>query len=424
MKSRYFTFVLFLTFFFLIPKPTIAQSCEDSSKCSDPDPGNRYICIAKLTTLCQNLLNSEQQKERTLKSQLTYLETQFRFTQLKIDETSAQINKLENEISILSDGITKLSTTLDNISKVLLADIIQTYKYGNYSTIDLLFSSHGFTDLLEKLKYIKVAQAYDKKKLYELQVTKLVYNDQKRNKLIKQAEAEKLNENLAAYKVQLDQQKKDKAELLSETQNDEGRYQQLIAKLHADSDSLARALGAGGIKLGSVNKGDRIASVGNSGCSTGPHLHFEVITSAHIAKVKLGSDKLVDTIVVDNNQPINGGLDHRTDPRQYIQQGKLVKPTAEYTDNDTCSYSTNPTDPSCNYGDISTRFKQSYLMGIHSGLDIVDFWGAPIYAADSGDSYAFADSQVCNVPGTSGTIGKGIAIDHHNGIVTLYWHIP
>ncbi len=403
-------FILFLlTFSFaasVFLYPIYAQSTDDLSK----QLQDKQAQIQQLETQ----LAQSQKQEQTLKSQLNLIDGQTKVTTLKIEETNLKIEKLQREISDLASRIDRIGVTLDKLSEILLQRIVQTYKYSNtVSTIDLLFSSHGFADLLERLKYIQVAQAYDKKKLYELQATKLAYNDQKQDKETRQTEAEKLNKNLEVYKKQLAEQKKAKDQLLSETQNDENKYQQLIAKLKADSDSLARALAGGGVKLGSVNKNDRIAVVGSSGCSTGPHLHFEVITPARI-----DGGKIVDN---SSGQPIGWGLDHRVDPRPYIQQGKFARPVAEYTDNDACS-----NDGSCSNGDISTRFGQTYYIlssagTQHTGLDIVDYWGAPIYASDSGDSYAFSDTQSCRI---SGTVGKGVAIDHHNGIVTLYWHVP
>lgn len=361
---------------------------------------------AEITKL-EGQLADAQKQENTLKSQLTIIDGQAKITALKIDETNLKIEKLKREIADITGRIDRISQTLDTLSEVLLNRIVQTYKYSNVGTIDLLFSSHGFADLVERIKYIQVVQAYDKQKLYELQATKATYNDQKNDRQIRQTEAEKLSKDLEKYQQQLVDQKKQKDELLQETRNDENKYRELITKLRADADSLARALAGGGVKIGPVNKGDRIAVVGNSGCSSGPHLHFEVITPAKIDNGR---------IVTDSGGSIGWGLDHREDPKPYIDSGRFAKPVAEYNGNESCS-----NDGPCHNGDISTRFRQSYFLGTHTGLDIVDYFGAAMYAADSGEAFAFSDSQACYL---TGTVGKGVAVDHHNGIVTLYWHIP
>ena len=343
-------------------------------------------------------LAQAQAQEKTLNSQLQFIDAQNKLTQLKIEEAEFQIRKLDKEIEDLSGRIDRLSLSVDALSQVLLERIVKTYKYSNASTLDLIFSSHGITDLLERLKYIQVAQANDKKVLYQLQATKTTYNDQKQDRETRQAEKEKLKKDLEEYKVKLTEQKKAKEDLLRVTKNDEKKFQDLLAKLRADTDSISRALAGAGTKLGPVKKGERIAGVGNSGCSTGPHLHLEVMTPAHVE----------NGIII--------GRENKVNPKPYIDSGRFAKPTSSYNGNDCSQGGT-----TCNQGNISTQFGQVYFLGTHSGIDIPDFYGASIYAAEDGEAYATADTKSCYL---TGTVGKGVFVDHKNGVVTLYWHIP
>lgn len=387
-------FLLLFSLVLIFAYPASAESNDDITK----QLQDKQAEIQKLESQLTNTIH----QEKTLKSQLNIIDGQTKVTSLKIEETDLKIEKLKREISDLSTRIERIGVNLDVLSEILLQRIVQTYKYNStISTLDMLFSSHGFADLVQRLKYIQIAQTYDKKKLYELQATKMSYNDQKQDKQVRQTEAEKLNKELENYKTQLDQQKREKEELLSVTKNDEAKFQNLIAQLKADTESLQRALGGGGVQLGDRKKGDRIATVGNSGCSTGPHLHLQVMTPARI-----------------ENNAITGQA-NIVDPKPYLDSGKFAKPVGEYSGRDCSEGNT-----TCNNGDISTRFRQWYnVLGgsYHTGLDVADSFGAPIYAADDGTAYLFSDTKSCSL---TGTVGRGIAIDHHNGIVTLYWHIP
>ncbi len=372
MRKWYFLVSIF-ALFLLSVNCIYAETKEESS--------NRLNEIQKQINETQAKISDLQGQEKTLSSQIAVIDNQIKLTELKIDSTKAQISDLSLDIDTAEKKIDKLDESLDKFSEVLLNRIKATYQIGSNTGFSVLLSSNNVSDFVTRANYLRIAQAHDKKLIYDTFQAKNDYENQKEIFEKKKATVVKLRKDLEVYNSQLDKDKEGKEQLLSVTKNDEASFQSLLGRLRADAASINQALGNIGAKIGPVNKGDVIAGVGSSGCSTGPHLHLEVYTNA-----KVENGRVVGT---------------RVDPKPYLENSSYAQPVPGFP------------------GNVTTWYGEVYFLGTHTGIDISNPYGTPIHAMDSGEAYA--TSATCSY---NGSLGKGIIVDHKNGMVTLYWHIP
>ncbi|MBL7159425.1 hypothetical protein ISS85_03045 [Candidatus Microgenomates bacterium] len=253
-----------------------------------------------------------QSKAKTLSSQITYMNTQITLTGLQIQDTLEKIEKLAIEIVSLSEKIERLEGSLTSVSEILLNRIISTYKTGKVPPVYLLFSSEGFSDLLLRAKYLKIAQLHDKKLMMQMQSTKENFGAQKDLREEKKEEQESLKAKLEIQKQALAQQKKDKEHLLTVTKNDEKRYQELLAATRAELEAIQSIIAGKGeeTEVKKVGQGEKIATIiaGKSACSTGTHLHFEIRDNGEV-KNPFSYLKSIDLIDDSGGDPHNASGD-------------------------------------------------------------------------------------------------------------------
>ena len=129
-------------------------------------------------------------------------------------------------------------------------------------------------------------------------------------------------------------------------------------------------------------------------------------------------DKIVSSLGdFDLSLHIEGGkiVGNRTNPHNFLNSGKLGPPLRGYPGD---------TIITTEYGDTYYIFKASGT--VHTGLDIAprtyEGVGRAVLSSDNGIAYSTQAPCNYNIAGGS-SMGKGVIVDHQNGIVTLYWHI-
>lgn len=267
LKKALFIFLFLGLLIFTAKSSLIVNAAE----CDDKEGQEKVNCL-------ENKVSDLKGQAKTLSSQISIMDSQIRLTEARIEANEKDILDITLDIDITTKKIFSLQDSLNKITEVLINRIVATYEAGRVHPLEMLLSSRDASNLLARLNYLRIAQAHDKKLIYEVQQAKNDYANQKEIFEEKKKKIETLKAQLEAYSKSLEQQKVAKQQLLIVTQADEAKYQQLLAQAKAE-----RAIVFGGgvdVYLRDVNQGDSIGFVASHsispGCSSGAHLHFEV----------------------------------------------------------------------------------------------------------------------------------------------------
>jgi peptidoglycan hydrolase CwlO-like protein len=393
--------LLFLFATLLLPSRVFSvQNCPSNDPCSGiNNPTQKEGCYTDVVNICAS-------QRENMTSQVTYLSTKIELTKTKIEERKRKILELEDDIVDLSEKIFSLENSLTKITGLFLDRVKASYKYSNYSFLNVIFSSGKISELVNRYKYMQSVQTHDKKLLFQLQNSKVNYEDQKKTLEDKKNELNEAKTLLEKEEKTLEVQKKEKQVFLEVTKNSEKIYRDNLAAARKETQEIQKAasiLSQAGVPE-RIDKGAVIGVMGNTGFSTGAHLHFAVynLNESELNKFNFNSGY---------ENPFNV-LKSRSLPFEGTSCDDVPNVTTKNIGSGSWDWPmSNPTISQC-YG--HTPWSWRYQTGIHNGIDMYDDGNPLIKAVESGKKYTYRGGQ---------SAGNGVFIFHDNGKMTLYWHL-
>ena len=164
--------ILFISFLLGILVFFNSSVIVKAAQCDDKTGQEKVICL-------ENKVNDLKGQTKTLSSQISIMDSQIRLTEARIEANKREILDLTLEIDTATKKISALADSLNKITEVLLNRIVATYEAGRVHPLEMLLSSRDASNLLTRLNYLRIAQAHDKKLIYDVTQAKNDYKNQK-----------------------------------------------------------------------------------------------------------------------------------------------------------------------------------------------------------------------------------------------------
>lgn len=294
------------------------------------------VCLQKLVDDYSSKVDQLKEEKNTLANQLAIFDSRISLMTIRIEQNQRSINDkekelagLKEEIDSLTGRIVRLGDSLVFQTKVLGLRVRSAYKNSIISPVEVIFGGGDLTEKITRYKYLRVLENEDQRLLTQMKITRANYADQKVFLEEKKGQVESLKKQIEAAKksaeadrASLNGQRSEKANLLKITQNDEKRYQQLLAQAEAQLKAFQRFIsGQGGASL----------LANQTVCNDWGCYYNQRDSSWGLVPIGTSSEDLAEYgCLITSSAMVLSHYGHRVTPAQVAQTLEAFVPTTAY----------------------------------------------------------------------------------------------
>lgn len=179
----------------------------------------------------KNLIDLKNQQQDTLQQQLTLIDEEQKRNQIEFQVTQNKAATLADQIDSLERQINDQERIID-YDKTILTGLMQSY-YEDYQqgVLGIVLINKDFSDILNQNDYLEQSSIKVNDVISSITETKSKLETEQNDLAQKKAESDQLKSDLQDKTYYLQANEYQKQTLLTQTQGDEAKYQQLLARV-------------------------------------------------------------------------------------------------------------------------------------------------------------------------------------------------